>query len=191
MAGAYGLQPNEVVLLKDERVMHGGMWSSYTDELLLTNLNLVLLKKGMLGKPKDVLRFPLTQIKVYNQQAQAAIGKGMTGSDLLEVYFLNGQEQFAFQSGGTNKINEWIAKINQAVTGNEAPVQQSSSMALPGAEKVAGVLKDTLGVFKSKFGSQTEAPVRIAGKCRGCGAPLAGFRGQTITCAYCDSTQQL
>lgn len=33
----YTLQPNEVVILKDESVKHGG--SSYTDELILTNLN--------------------------------------------------------------------------------------------------------------------------------------------------------
>ena len=33
MAAKYGLQPNEVVLLKDENVMHGGFWSAYTDEL--------------------------------------------------------------------------------------------------------------------------------------------------------------
>lgn len=191
MAAKYNLQPNEVVLLKDESVMHGGFWSAYTDELMLTNLNLVLFKRGMFGNSKGVLTFPVNQIKVYNQQAQAVIGKATNGTDLLEVYFLNGQEKFAFQSGGKKKLNEWIAKIHQAVTGEEAPAQQSTGMALPGAEMVAGVLKDTLGVFKSKLGTKSEVPVKVAGKCRGCGAPVTGVQGQTITCEYCGSAQQL
>ena len=189
MAARYNLQPHEVVLLKDESVMHGGFWSAYTDELMLTNLNLVLIKKGMFGNSKGVLTFPVNQIKVHNQQAQAVIGKATNGSDLLEVYFLNGQEKFAFQTGGKKKLNEWIAKINQALTGEEA--QPNSGMALPGAEMVAGVLKDTLGVFKSKLGSKAEAPVRVASKCRGFGAPVAGFQGQAIMCEYCGSAQQL
>lgn len=189
MAAKYSLQPNEVMLLKDEHAMHGGFLSAYTDELMLTNLNLVLLKKGMLGNSKGVLTFPVNQIKVYNQQAQAVIGKARNGSPLLEVYFLNGQEKFAFQSGGKKKVNEWIAKINQAVTGEEAPVQQASGMALPGAELVAGVLSDTLGVFKSRLSSKV--PVKVAGKCRSCGAPVTGFQGQAINCEYCGSAQQL
>ena len=44
MAARYNLQPNEAVLLKDDSVMHGGLMSAYTDELILTNLNLVLTK---------------------------------------------------------------------------------------------------------------------------------------------------
>lgn len=191
MAKPYNLQPNEVVLLKADRVMHGGFMSAYTDDLMLTNLNLVLLKKGILGNSKGVHSFPVNQIKVYNQQAQATIGKAQNGTDLLEVYFLNGQEKFGFQSGGKKKLNEWVAKINQVVTGQDTSNQPASSMALPGAELVAGVLKDTLGVFKSKLGSKSETPVKVADNCRACGAQLTGLQGQSITCEYCGSAQQL
>jgi hypothetical protein len=191
MAARYNLQPNEVVLLKDESVMHGGYLSNYTDELILTNLNLVLVKKGMFGGSKGILAFPISQIKVYNEQAQALIGKAPNQTSLLEVYFLNGHEKFSFQHGGKRKINEWIAQINQVVTGKDAPAQQSSGMAIPGAEMVASVMKDTLGVFKSKFGNNSGAPVKVAGKCQSCGAPATGFQGQAITCEYCGSTQTL
>lgn len=191
MAAKYSLQPNEVLLLKDAQVAHGGIWSAYTDELMLTNLNLVLLKKGIFGNSKGVRTFPVDQIKVYNQQAQAVIGKASNGTDLLEVYFLNGQEKFAFQSGGKRKLREWIAKINQAVSGEVAPVQPAAGMALPGAELAAGVLKDTIGVFRSKLGSNTGVPVKVAGKCRGCGAPVSGIQSQAVTCEYCGSAQQL
>lgn len=192
MAARYNLQPNEVMILKDEGVMHGGGFgASFTDELILTNLNLVLLKKGLFGNAKGVLTFPINQIKVYNQQAQASIGKTPRGVDALEVYFLNGQEYFSFASGGKKKLNEWVSKINHTVTGQDAPAQTNSGMALPGAELVAGVLKDTFSVFRSKLGSATEAPVKIAGKCRACGAQITGVKGQAITCEYCGSAQQL
>ena len=191
MAAKYSLQSNEVVVLKDEHVMHGGFLSTYTDELILTNLNLVLLKRGLFGNSKGVLTFPVSEIKVYNQRAQATIGEASNGGALLEVYFLNGEEKFGFQSGGKKKLNEWIAKINEVVTGTEAPVHQEfGSMAIPGADLVAGVLKDTLGVFRAKLGSKAETAVRVTGKCHGCGAPIAGFRGETLTCEYCGLAQQ-
>lgn len=193
MAAQYNLQPNEMMILKTEGVMHGGGFgSSFTNELILTNLNLVLLKKGMFGNSKGVLTFPVNQIKVHNQQAQVAVGKNR-GLDALEVYFVNGHEYFNFGSGSKakKKASEWVANINFVVTGQDAPVQPVSSRALPGAELVAGVLKDTFGVFKSKFGAGPEAPVMVAGKCRSCSAPMTGFQRQTVNCEYCGAAQQL
>lgn len=51
-------------------------------------------------------------------------------------------------------------------------------MAIPGAELVAGMLKDTLGVFTSKLGSKSNAPVTVAGKCAACGHRWRAFRGR-------------
>lgn len=190
MASPYSLQPNEVVLLKDESVAHGGL-GLYAHELILTNLNLVLVKKGAFGRSKGVLSFPVDQIKVYDRVAQARIGKTSNGLSVLEVYLLNGEERFGFQFGGKKKINTWIAKINEIVTGQEASAHQAPGMALPGAGLVAGVLSDTIGVFKSKLGSTLNASAAVASKCRACGAPINGHQGQTVTCTYCDSVQQL
>lgn len=186
----YRLQPNEVVLLKDDSVMHGGVLSSYTDELTLTNLNLVLTKKGIFGNSKALLIFPLTQIKVHDQVAQASIGTN-NGTAVLDVYFLDGEQRFNFQSGGKKKIQSWIVEINRAATGRDLPELVRSGMALPGSEIVAGVLRDTFGVFKSKLGAPPAAIVSMAGKCTSCGAPIGGTRGQIITCNYCGSAQQL
>lgn len=193
MAAQYNLQPNEVVILKTAPIMHGGGFGSTgTNELILTNLNLILVKTGMFGGSKGVLTFPLNQIKVHNQQAQVAIGKNR-GLDALEVYFVNGHESFSFGSGGKYKkqVNEWVAKINFVVTGQDTPVQPVSNMALPGTELVAGVLKDTFGAFKSKLGSKSVTPLNVVGKCSACGAPVTGVAGQPITCQYCGSAQQL
>ncbi len=138
----------------------------YTDELILTNLNVVLVKKGLFGNGKGIRVFPINQVKVFNGQAQAVVGKKPNGSAALEVYFVNGQEKFAFQAGGKRKVSDWISRINFAVTGQEYAAEPERGLALPGAGLVAGVLKDTYGVFKAKLGT-TDVLVKVAGKCTG------------------------
>ncbi len=192
MAREYSLQPNEVVLLKEEYVAHGGRLATSTDQLILTNLNLVVAKKGMFGNSKEILVFPISQIKVWNGQAQALLGKsGTVGVYQLEVYFLNSQENFRFQTGGKKKILDWVAKIQQVVVGQSTPIQNTAGLALPGAERVADTLKDTFDVFKSRFGAKPPAPSQVAGKCGSCGAPITGVGGQVTTCPYCGAPQQL
>ena len=186
----YSLQPNEAVLLKDESVAHGGFFAGYTDELILTNLHLVLVKKGLFGNGKGIRTFPINQVKVHDGQAQALIGKKANGSPALDVYFVNGHEQFDFQSGGKKKIQMWISKLNQAATGQESSGDQNTGMALPGAFLIAGVLKDTFGVFKTKLGPSA-ATATVAAKCGACGAPSSGARGSVIKCEYCGTAHQL
>lgn len=191
MANAYGLQPNEVVLLKDERVKHGGTWAGYSDELILTNLKLVIVKKGAFGGSKGTFTFPLPQIKVHNQQAAVSAKKTAGNYWAVEVYFLNGEETFQLSTGGQKRAKEWVAKINEAVTGVAASADASAGRALPGADAVAGVLKDTLGVFKAKFGAAPAAPASVSSKCAACGAPVTGPQGHAVTCEYCGSVQTL
>jgi hypothetical protein len=186
----YNLQPHEVVLIKEADVAHGGVFSAQTDELILTNLNLVLVKKGLFGNSKGILVFPINQIKLHAGRAQALLGSNPNGTPALEVYFLNGQEKFTFRGGGKKKVLTWTAKINQAVTGTESPGDETA-MAIPGAALVAGVLKDTVSIFKTRFGSEAAPAAPAAGKCSGCGAPITGARGSTIVCAYCGTTQQM
>jgi len=42
----YNLQPNESIIMKSDSVCHGGGLAGYTDELILTNLNIVLIRIG-------------------------------------------------------------------------------------------------------------------------------------------------
>lgn len=182
----YNLLPNEVVLIKDDAVVHG---KGAAGELTLTNFNLVVMSKGMFGNSKGFQTFAINQIKVYNGQAQAQLVKARNGQETLVVYFLHGEEEFRFVNGGKRKIQIWSAKINEAVTGQ--PAAEVASYALPGADLVAGVLKDTLGAFRSKRGAKPDAVVSVATKCISCGAPVSGVHGQAITCPYCHTAQQL
>lgn len=197
---SYNLQPNEVMVLTEAGVAHGGTFAAYTDELILTSLNLVLIKKGMFGNGKGIRIFPLKEVKVYNGQAQAMVGRKTNGGAVLDVYFLNGQERFDFRSGKTKTIHNWVANINQVVTGQEIPDGRgpgAALMALPGADLVAGVLKDRLGLFKAMSEPNKQSParrgalVKAGGQCPACGAPVTGSQGQAATCEYCGTVLQL
>jgi hypothetical protein len=199
----YNLQPNESIIMKSDRVSHKeGIFSAYyTDELILTNLNIVLISKGAFGNTKNIQTYPVNQIKVFNGQAQAILGKQKTGSPQLEVYFLNGQESFGFES--KKEINKWVDNINQLVTGNPIDSKTSESKAIPGTEYIAETLKDTVDTFKEAFGLKTKinnsknvnsAPaekVAVTQKCTACGASISGYKGQVVYCQYCDTKQQL
>jgi hypothetical protein len=183
----YSLQPNEVVLLRETPVYRG---NGTTCELILTNLNLVMVRQGTFRKNVGVETFPIKQIKIFNGRAHALM-KSSNNSDVLEVFFRHGEEEFRFPSGGKKKVQLWIGKINEAVTGERAP--EVPTYAIPGADLVAGVLKDTMSVFRAKRGGKDEssAPTAVSSKCTSCGAPVSGFKGRPITCDYCGAAQQL
>jgi hypothetical protein len=197
----YNLQPNESIIMKSDRVSHKeGIFSAYyTDELILTNLNIVLISKGAFGNTKNIQTYPVNQIKVFNGQAQAILAKQKNGSSHLEVYFLNGQESFGFEN--KKEINRWVDNINQLVTGNPVDIQASESKAIPGTEYIAETLKDTVDTFKEAFGLKTKTNIsksvnstpaeKVAKQCTACGASISGHKGQIVNCQYCDTKQQL
>ena len=109
------LAPNESIILKEACVAHGGVMAIYTDELILTNLNLICISKGMFGNTKKVYYYPLSQLKQYNGKAQVIMGKLSNGLETLELYFVNGTESFNFQSHNKRTINRWIEEISNVV----------------------------------------------------------------------------
>ena len=188
----YNLLPNESMIMTQDHVLHGGLMASFNDELMLTNLHIVLISKGILGNTKNIQTFPLNQIKVFNGQCQVLLGKTKGGYPQLDVYFLNGQEGFGFQS--KKDAAKWLATINKLVTGNEYEADASPSMAIPGTEFIAETLKSTVDTFKGALGIKSksaETPTKATKKCSFCGAPITGIKGQIVRCQYCDADQQL
>lgn len=193
MATKYNLQPNESMIMSYDRVSHGGSMAGYTDELLLTNLNIVFLDKGMFGKVKNIQVFPLNHIKVFNGQAQVLLGRRNGLYVQIDIYFLNGQESFGFER--KKEALKWIANINKLVTGSEGEIDTSTSGELVGVENIAGALKETMdafkGVFSDKSKSRIEVASRAVAKCTSCGAPISGNKGEVASCQYCDTKHQL
>lgn len=193
----FDLQHNEVVILRAEGVAHGsGMLSNHTDELVLTNLHLIWVNKGMLGNVKRTEHYPLSLIKVRDGRVQALASQDRGGLHQLEVYLQTSVEAFRFPSGGKKLAEKWSAAVDQAVTGNET-TPRSSGRALPGAALVADTLRGTFDQFRTSFGGAPAAPVaapapsRSAAPCPSCGAPISGISGSTAKCEYCDMETRL
>lgn len=204
MSKYYTLQRNEVVLRTSRSgVQRGeGVFSSYTDDLILTNFHLIWVNKGIFGNVKQVECLPLGLIKVHNYQAQAFLNRSSNGLAQLTVFFRDGEECFKFQSGGKREVGEWVDAINRAVTGNAVAPGTSAasvSMALPGTEDLADALRDTVSQFRNAFGvgvagTRAEAPpppVRVSSKCLSCGASISGITGTVAKCRYCDTESKL
>ncbi|WP_099331840.1 hypothetical protein [Actinomyces minihominis] len=192
----YSLQPNEVVLLRKEHVSQEAGRKIIQVDLILTNLHIVASQRGMFGGVKSTMLYPLDQVKVFRDQVQA-IPEGQGRHDgTLRIYFYQGEACFRLQNRREAML--WAEKIDEAITGRPAAVNSTCSEALPGAETVANVIKDTVGVFKKSFGigsknsgSATDEPQQVAGACRSCGAAVATVRNQVATCSYCGTVQRI
>ena len=187
MAESYSLAPNEAVILKDTSVQHGtGFMRSYTDELILTNLNLICVRKSAFGRTKSVFTFPLNQIKKLDGKPQAVKGELSGGDKTLDIYLINGIEHFQFQTGEKKKINLWINEIYKVITGNPCTDLKEDDSLVGSILGFGKKVKDSLG-FK------TEEPTsnNVTKKCMSCSAPLTGTKGHTVRCKYCDTDQIL
>lgn len=205
--GNFNLAPNEFVILKEARVAHGSVGTYCTDELILTNLNIICINKGVFGNTKRVFTYPLNQIKRYNGKPQVIMGKLFNGLADLEIYMMNGLEQFCFQVQNKETINTWIREINRIIVGDsgeESPQSDDGydSNTLVGAFKEVGSqFKEVGDQFKEALGFKTTpkpkppittpTKVMINKKCISCSAPLIGYKGQVVHCKYCDTEQTL
>ena len=90
------LLPHEVILKRDSSITYdpNGRRSVPNAELLLTNLALIVVVKGMLGGTKEIIRFPLEAISRDHGRARVQEGKSKSGERQLHVFFPYGVESF-------------------------------------------------------------------------------------------------
>ncbi len=149
----YDLQPNESIILKNDKVYRGNT----NGELVLTNLNLIhITTKGFLKIRYIRQQYPINQIKVFNDKAQAI--SGWDGA--LDIYFMNAQESFRFwnediffsKKKAEREVCKWVNEINQLLTGKVPENETSVTPSLIGMEFKSGMLKETFDIFKNKLG---------------------------------------
>ena len=179
MAEEFKLSPEEAVILRTGKIGYGGgfqlpsMFNS--NELILTNKNLILLKKNMFGQTEDTLYFPLSKILMANGRPQVKKSN--------DVYFETGMESFRFE--WESDIDEWVENIVSVVTG--VPVQKKSDLEMmQDALAFAESMTDSVEKIQSVFGIKSTRQVSC--KCPSCGASLSGTKGETIQCPYCGTT---
>lgn len=205
------LQPNEGIIIQSANVLHGGMMASYTDELILTNLHIIYIKRGIFGGVKSVQKFHVDEIKIVHGQVQAIAGKNpINNCPQLQIYFKDGKETFEFQHSARKEIARWIHSINQLLICTDMTSNPLGN--LNGTPQIAEAVRETIGAFKNAItGVKTEHVLdgadtaeyvasktrsgrtseNVTIKCMGCMAPVSGLKGQRVHCAYCGTEQTL
>lgn len=199
----YQLQSNEGVVLQETGICYepNKLSTAYTDELILTNLNLIHVRKGIFMGTKGVRYIPLNQVKVIGGKCQALVGKAQNGYAILQIYTQQGTEEFAFRTKAKKNAGIWANEISRLVTGrdSENALESQHAPEYDFKDTVVGQLKDAFGEVGAAFGigfgksgqQQKSSVERVSTKCSGCHAPITGVKGKAAVCKYCDTEQVL
>ena len=176
------LKQGESVIKRSEKVGYGKPVKSNNNDLILTNMALIHVKKNLFGKEKEAIRYPLSDIRRAGDNVEVKLGKPDIVSVSLDVYFDYGMEQFIFT--WDKEVEEWIAEITGAVTGK--PVERKQDNPLDGFDDLINMANSAAGAINKVKGSlgikSTEEGVGI---CEGCGATVKGIVGTAVDCPYC------
>lgn len=170
------------------------------DELILTNINLIVVSsKGFIKKKDIILKYPLSQVKLLNEIPQVSV-KNNSEYKKWELLVQLADEnltlsfEYGFSSKGkVNKValkfaNEICNQINGTETEN---VEISSSF----IEKIGEIFDAMINAIKRLFNKKNleiEAKKEnVSIKCPGCGNPLIGYKNQRIKCRYCGTVHIL
>ena len=142
------------MIRKNSEVGYGSVFSRSNNELILTNQSLNLRKKNLFGKVKDVVRFPLSDVVISNNQAQVRLEKKDNVTPVLDVYFRSGPESFRFT--WEDEVKEWANAINGLLTGNADLYKKDDWMEDLGkmADTFYGAAKKVRKVFGIKSNEQ-------------------------------------
>lgn len=190
----YNLLQNESVIMRNDSVFHPvGKKIGELGELVLTNLNLIYVKKGFFGGVKEILKFPLNQIKKFDDKPQIILGKSENGYHQIEICFFNSQEYFAFNTFGKKEALKWLDKIWELLTGHLADIDENERSYIPSVIEIADTIKNTVSSFTGALGVKPDHNKKenITIKCISCRATLSGTKGQIVKCKYCDTEQTL
>jgi len=191
----YTLQSNEAVIMKTENVRRDDGFKNYVYELILTNKNLILVKKGnWRGKVLDVFYFPISSIRSYEGKASIILSKEKF-SPKMEIHFMTGEEAITFEK--RKEAEKWVENINNLLSGEEIESGSNDNNIIPGTGLVAETLKGTIDTFKGIFNGESPSAAKTVKKektvkkCTSCGASNSGISGRIVRCEYCGSEQLL
>ena len=178
MADELHLNADETVVDRMSKVGYGGFFSGNND-LVLTNQNIILIKKGLFGDTQDVVKFPLSDLRVVNGEVQAKLGRPDNVTYTLDLYFDKGMESFSFE--WKDDVLKWIDKITEVITG--VKVERDEFAWVGETLAMADSVNSTIKNLKKTLGIKSTEQVSI--KCPSCGATLTGLEGETVKCPYC------
>lgn len=185
------LRTDEAIIIESSSILCVGSGAAYTDDLILTNFNIFWIRKGMFGKIKEIIKWPLEHLKIIDGKPQVRKNdRGKYSSPQLQLFFLNYQYSFEFQVDDDKVIACWIKAIYELF--GVAPTKEILEDAEDNmiTKAVKGTIRTIRNIFTNdKYEEQHE--VNVTRKCIGCMAPLTGVKGSIVKCKYCDTKQTL
>lgn len=176
------LEPQEAVIMRMEKVGYGKSFllPANNNELILTNRNLILIRKNLLGKREETLYFPISEIRMADGHPQVRKGKADHMTHTLDVYMNDKMESFRFE--WESDIDEWIAQIDSVVTGEPVKRKTEADM-IAEAMAIVETIEEPIEKMKGILGIKSDKEVSC--RCPSCGASLIGLKGETQKCPYC------
>lgn len=215
------LLPHEVILKRDSSITYdpNGRRSVPNAELLLTNLALIVVAKGMFGGTKEIIRFPLETISRDHGRARVQEGKSKNGERQLHVFFPYGVESFTLGEADVENddpgavlknlftsqaekerrnLQEWRNAIITAAHEIDGTALRTSNEPSAETRGFIDAMVATVGAGVSAVthsGSTAKPAQKVqqnkTQRCIGCGAPLSGCKGERVVCRYCDTEQAI
>lgn len=181
----YGLESNEVVLVECEKaVPRENNFFNTEGVLVLTNKNILWVTTNFFGKVKDIIKHPLSDIKIYDGKAQVKLEEKFGEEPVLSLYYKNGQISYRMYEKAN--VKDFVNQLNKTVTGSDEDIVVKG--AIPGVAFVGETIKGTADAFKSAFGIKPKKAEQAAIQCTYCGAKISGIKGTVVKCEYCGSS---
>lgn len=163
------LEYDESIIIETENVQHIALKEENLEELVLTNKNLIFVRKiknGIFAKATiEVDKIPLGQIKVYNEIAQARQIKNMEHGISLQVQFSHGQELFVFEEAPKKITPQWVREISLILVGKLPPEPQKTSIldSLGNLSGLSAGLKSMTDAFTQTINGSTQQIIEESG----------------------------
>ena len=184
----YRLDADEVLLVECENVSPiGNKLFNTNGTLALTNKNVLFVTFTIFGKVKNIEKWSLSNIKVFNDMAQARLETKFGESPELTIYYKNDQRGYTMYEN--SKAKEFVNQLNKLVTGKEMNVTNSGLAS--GAAILGQTLRETANAFKTAFGIKEKEPEKTLMVCPGCAATVTGIKGSITKCEYCGTSIKL
>lgn len=121
-----------------------------------------------------------------------------SGQCRCRLTFSGGSIDFSTGSNAEdfNEFRRFVNDVNHEITGTEEDIVGNQKTIFSDFANTLGAVTKEFG---QAFGIGSTAPAakaspkvtRISVVCTGCGAPLSGIKGKTVTCEYCCVSRQL
>lgn len=182
------LEFNETVIVKCEDIHFDTTSKSKgRADVLLTNMRVVVISKGIFGKVKETLFFPMEDIKRYNGKPQVKYSE-KDGQALIDLYTTRMQIELKFDSDKKKEAKSFVYEMNKLLCSDEDFEEwkkENKLLAMTTPEEVVKTIVGTIGSIKDSI----IPPVPGSSVCNKCGGLIQGYVGKPGKCTFCGNQQ--